>query len=245
MTSKPKLLGKNITIGNNIKFGYNVIIYDNVEIKDNTVISHNCIIGDTDKKWFSDQNATNKKTLIGENCFIRPFSMISNGVTIGNNFQCGDKVLIRGGTEIGNNCSIGTLNDLQGDLKIGDYVRTHSNVHIGMKTEIEDYVWIYPYVVITNDPNPPMGKLVGSKIRKFSQIATMSVILPGIDIGEDALVGANSLVKTDVPEKRFFIGNPAKDICSVEDLRDINGNKYLPWKKHLKDFRGYPWQKRS
>ena len=241
MTNKPLHIGKNCKIGKNVKFGMNVIICDNVSIGDGSIISHNCIIGDSDIKGYKNSYES-KETSIGKNSFIRPFTLISQDVKIGDNFQCGDKVLIRSGTTIGDGCSIGTMCDLQGNLSIGNFVRFHSNVHVGMLTEIEDFVWIYPYVVITNDPCPPMGKLIGTKIKKFSQICTMTTLLPGITIGENSLIGANSLVKDDVGEKEFVAGSPARKISLVTDLRDSNNNQFLPWKDFLKENRGYPWQ---
>jgi acetyltransferase-like isoleucine patch superfamily enzyme len=107
---------------------------------------------------------------------------------------------------------------------------------------VEDYVWIYPYVVLTNDPYPPLGNLKGVTVRKFAQIATFSVIMPGVEIGENALVGACTCVRKDVPPEQVIVGNPGVDKCSVRDLRDDKGNQIYPWKDHLKDYRGYPWQ---
>lgn len=242
MNFNPVYIGENVKIGKNVKFGMNVAIYDNVVIGDNTCVSHNCIIGDSDMKFFKDPQYTVKETVIGNNCFIRPFTMISQDVVIGNNFQCGDKVMMRSGTRIGNNCSVGTMSDLQGNLKIGNFVRFHSNVHIGMLTEIEDYVWIYPFVVVTNDPCPPMGVLKGVKIREFAQIGAHSVIMPNLEIGKNCLIGGGSTVTKNVPEERVYLGNPAKDFCSVTELKDTNGDQFLPWKDHLKEFRGLPWQ---
>lgn len=228
---KPIMLGKNIKIHEDVKFGSNVIIYDNVEILKGSIISHNVILGDCDKKYYSDEKYENKKTLIKENCFIRPFSIVSSGVEIGNNTQLGDKVLIRSGTKIGNNCSIGTMCDLQGNLSIKDNVRLHSNVHVGAKTIIEKNVWIYPFVVITNDPNPPKGILLSTTIGEFSQIASNCVLMPGIKIGTSSFVGAGSIVTKDVKNETLVFGSPAKEICSVRELKDLEGKQYLPWQE--------------
>lgn len=65
----------------------------------------------------------------------------------------------------GKNLQIGTLSDLQGHCEIGDYVRLHSNVHI--KSVPGNFVWIFPYVVLTNDPYPPSDSLVGVTVQDF------------------------------------------------------------------------------
>lgn len=239
-------ISENVTIGENVEIGDYTLIYPNVVIKDNTKIGSHCIIGEPTAGYYEDSNNHQfKTTVIGENSIIRSNSIIYEDVNIGDNFQSGHRVTIREQSDIGNNCSIGTLCDLQGKLKIGNYVRLHSNVHIGQMSTIEDYVWIYPYVVLTNDPYPPMGVLKGVTIRKFAQVATSTVVMPGVEIGENALIGAQSLVRKDVPAERVIVGVPGKDICSVRDLKDDQGNVIYPWKEHLKDFRGYPWQNKE
>ena len=118
-------------------------------------------------------------------------------------------------------------------------------MHIGQLTTIEDYVWVYPYVVTTNDPYPPMANLVGVTLKKYSQVATGSIVMPGKIVGENALVGAMTLVNKDVLEERVVVGIPGKDRGSVRDLEDNNHKKIYPWRDHLKGFRGYPWQKKG
>lgn len=229
-------------IGENVVIGKGSIIYPNAIINENSIIGPYCIIGEPVNDYYTNSEHLFKTTVIGGNSIIRSHSIIYEGVRIGERLQTGHRITIREESIIGNNCSIGTLCDLQGYLKMGDYVRLHSNVHIGQCSQIEDYVWIYPYVVLTNDPYPPMGKLKGVIVRKFAQIATSSIILPGIEIGVDSLIGAGAVVTKDVPNERVVVGNPGKDICSVRDLKDDHGNQIYPWKEHLKDNRGYPWQ---
>ena len=96
---------------------------------------------------------------------------------------------------------------------------------------IEKNVWIYPFVVITNDPNPPKGILLSTTIREFSQIASSCTLMPGIEIGKSSFVGAGSTVTKDVGEEKLVFGSPAKEICSVRDLKDLNGNQFLPWQE--------------
>ena len=230
-------------IGKNVQIGAGTIINEGVEISDNTIIGAYSIIGEYAAGYYKNPiDYQVKKTVIGKNSVIRSYSIVYEDVIIGDNFQSGHRITIREKTSIGNNCSVGTLCDLQGDLIMGDFVRLHSNVHIGQKSIIEDYVWIYPYVVLTNDPYPPMGVLKGVTVKRFAQIATSSVIMPGITIGENALIGASSMVNRDVEPEKVIVGVPGKPICSVRDLKNDLGEQIYPWKEYLKDFRGYPWQ---
>src|SRR5581483_1539376 len=110
----------------------------------------------------------------------------------------GHRVTVREGAQAGKNLQIGTLCDIQGHCTIGDYVRFHSNVHIGQRAKIGNFVWIFPYVVLTNDPHPPSDVLIGVEVEDFASIATMSVILPGVKVGTHSLVAAHSSVSRDV-----------------------------------------------
>ena len=247
MINKKYLKYHDVTIGKNVIIGHGSIIYPNVVIGSNTFIGPYSTLGEPTASFYNENSGNVdkhdfRKTLIGPNSIIRSHSIIYEDVEIGEGFQCGHRVTIREGTRIGKHCRIGTLCDLQGKLNIGNHVSLHSNVHVGQLSNIEDYVWIYPYVVLTNDPYPPHGKLKGVTVRKFAQIATHATIMPDIEIGENALVGACALVRKNVPPERVIVGNPGKDICSVRDLKDREGNCLYPWKNFLKDYRGYPWQ---
>lgn len=221
-------------IGDNVSIGPFSIIYDNVEIGSNTVIESHCEIG------YPTKLAENKSLIIGANSLIRSQSIFYQGSIFGEGLVTGHKVTVREKVKAGVNFQIGTLSDLQGDCEIGDYVRTHSNVHIGKLSKIGNFVWIFPYVVLTNDPHPPSNYLVGATIQDFAVIATMSVILPGITVGEHSLVAAHSLVNRDVEPHTVVGGVPAKKICDTSEikLKDGSGESAYPWIKHF--HRGYP-----
>ena len=238
---------RDVTIGKNVNIGHGSIIYPNVVIGDNTFIGPYSILGEPTGSFYNENSASVekhdfKKTIIGPNSVIRSHSIIYEDVEIGDGFQSGHRITIREKSILGINCSVGTLSDIQGSVSIGKYVRLHSNAHIGQHSIIEDYAWIYPYVVLTNDPHPPVYNPKGVRIKKYAVISTSSVIMPGIVIGENALVGAHSVVTKNVDAEMLVVGNPAKVRCNVREIRDENGNQIYPWKDHLKENRGYPWQ---
>ena len=239
-----------VTIGNNVIIGHGSIIYPNVVIGDNTIIGPYSTLGEPTGSFYNTHSASVdkhdfKKTIIGPNSVIRSHSIIYEDVKIGEGFQSGHRITIREKTSIGIKCSIGTQTDIQDNVKLGNYIRVHSNVFMGQYTVIEDYAWIYPFVALTNDPHPPVYTPKGVTVKKYAVIATSSVILPGIVIGKNALVGAHSVVTKNVDDEMVVVGNPAKVRCCVRDIRDENGNQVYPWKDHLKEYRGYPWQIRQ
>lgn len=240
--NKNVVISPNATIGRNVKIGDNTTIYDNVIIGDNTIISNDCIIGEPIHQYYNSQGEyINPETLIGENSLIRSHTIIYAGVKIGNHFQTGHRVTIRENSVFGDHCSVGTNSDIQGFCTIGNYCRFHSFVNIGQRSEIGNFVFIYPFVVLTNDPTPPSENLVGVKIGDYTQISAGSVLLPGCSIGNHSLVSANSTVGGVFEEDSFISGHPAKRVGRLSKMPFFNkdGKRHYPWPYHFK--RGMPW----
>lgn len=228
------LVHPNASLGSGVKVGAFTVINDGVFVGDNTIIESHSILG------HPSPLAEGGSLHIGRNSHIRSHSIFYHGSTFGDGLTTGHRVTVREKTVAGDNLQIGTLSDVQGHCHIGNYVRFHSNVHIGQKSKIGDFVWIFPYVVLTNDPHPPSSVCIGATVEDFAAIATMSVVLPGVNIGKGALVGAHSSVSRDVAPETVVVGVPAKFVCRAEEikLKDGSGRAAYPWRTHFS--RGYP-----
>ena len=228
------LVSPKAKLGKNVSIGAFSIIHDNVDIGADTVIDAYCEIG------YPTPLADSLPLLIGPGSKIRSHSIFYEGSCFGEKLITGHRVTVREKTIAGKYFQIGTLADIQGDCVIGDHVRFQSNVFVGQKSRLGDFVWIFPHVVLTNDPHPPSNVLLGCDIGDFASIATMSVILPGVKVGERSLVAANSLVNKDVEPFTVVGGSPAKFLCNAADitLRDGSGKPAYPWTTHF--HRGYP-----
>lgn len=228
------LISDKATIGENVTIGDFVTIHDNVVIEDNTIIESYCEIG------VANQLSGGEKLMISKNSHIRSHSIFYEGSTFGEGLVTGHRVTVREKTKAGNGFQIGTLSDIQGHCEIGNYVRTHSNVHIGQHSKIGNYVWLFPYVVLTNDPHPPSNVMMGVTIEDFSVIATMSVILPGVHIAQGCLIGAHSSLSGKTEADMLYAGNPARCVgpTSRLKLRDGSRKPAYPWRRHFS--RGYP-----
>ncbi|MDD2246127.1 MAG: hypothetical protein PHI70_07640 [Proteiniphilum sp.] len=239
-TKRNIAISKSAIIGYNVQIGRNAIIHDHAEIMDHTIIGDNCIIGEPDVRYYKDDNYTNPKTQIGPHSLIRSGSIIYSGSLFGEYFATGNMVSIREKSIFGEHCSVGTFSDVQGDVKFGDYCRLNSHVQIGSKCMFGSFVFIYPMVVFTNDPLPPSNHLVGTTVDNFSQIASGSIILPGLTIGKHCLIGAKSLINKNVPDFEFHAGNPAVRIGKVTHLwSNENKRPHYPWPYNFD--RNLPW----
>jgi acyl-[acyl carrier protein]--UDP-N-acetylglucosamine O-acyltransferase len=220
-------------IGENVKIGAYSVIGDMARIGDCTNIGNFCEIG------LEAGVSAPAPVHIDKNSLIRSGSVIYQGSFFGEGLITGHRVTIRENICAGQNLQIGTLSDLQGHATIGDFARLHSNVHIGQKTHLGNFTWVFPYVVLTNDPHPPSEMLEGCLVEDYAIIATMCTVLPGIRIGQGALVGAMTLVRDDVPADTICVGVPGKNIGSTEKIRFKNtGKAVYPWRRQF--HRGYP-----
>lgn len=224
----------NATIGENVEIGHFTIVHGNVEIGQDSKIGPYCELG------IKAPLGSREPLKIGSGAVIRSHSVFYESSSFGSGLVTGHRVTVRENTIAGLSLQIGTLGDIQGDCIIGDYVRTHSNVHIGKHSKIGDFVWIFPYVVLTNDPHPPSDTLKGVVIEDYAVIATMSVIFPGVTVGSGSLIGANSSLKVDAEPGMVYSGNPARKVCDAKKIRLQDGTRRpaYPWTTHFN--RGYP-----
>lgn len=130
-------------------------------------------------------------------------------------------VVVLKGARIGSDCNICAQTLIEGDVFIGDRVTIKSGVQIWSGSIIGNDVFIGPNVTFSNDFYPRSKqypeKFQGVSIKNGASVGANATVLPGITIGEKALVGAGAVVTKDVPPRAVVIGNPAKIIRYIED----------------------------
>jgi len=133
---------------------------------------------------------------------------VQNDVLIGHGTRIGSLTLIHQGAVIGADSTIGSHCNIC-DCQIGDRVSIQTACHITRGVVIEDDVFIGPRVVTLNDKLTG-GAMSYPRICRGAKVGGGSVILPGVTIGENAVVGAGSVVTRDVPSGKSVLGNPAR-----------------------------------
>jgi acetyltransferase-like isoleucine patch superfamily enzyme len=236
MTVSPlALVSPNARVGDAVTIGPWTIVHDNVVIGDRVTIESHCEIG------HPTPLAQGEPLVIGDDSLIRSHSVFYEGSRFGPGLRTGHRVTVREKFEAGARLQIGTLCDFQGHARVGHDVRTHSGVFLAQFTEIGSFVWLLPYVVVTDDPHPPSdGFLAGVVVEDYAVIAAMACVLPGVRIGTRSLVAAGSVVTKDVEPDTVVGGVPAKRLAATRDilLRDGSGRSAYPWMRHFR--RGYP-----
>ena len=117
---------------------------------------------------------------------------------------------------IGKDCNICSHTLIEGDVIVGDRVTVKSGVFIWDGTRVEDDVFIGPNATFTNDMYPRSKhypeQFSSIIVRKGASIGANATILPGLEIGEGAMVGAGAVVTQNVPAHAVVVGNPARII---------------------------------
>ncbi len=216
-----KMIHETAKLYGNSKIGENPIILENVCIG---YPSRNVLREISDNKISLDESK-HKGAVIGRNAVIRSNSIIYCKVTIGNDFQTGHNILIREDTMMGDSVLVGTNAVVENKCRIGSHVSIQSGAYLPTNTTIEDHVFIGPSSTLTNDRYPirvKEGELAGPVVRKGASIGASAVLLPGIEVGEGAMVAAGAIVTRDVPPWHLAKGTPAKITELPEKLRVLN-----------------------
>jgi len=223
-----------VTIGDNCRIGYNGVIRKGTTIANNVRIDDNTVIGKYPMRatlsiFKEEKNLS--PTHIGDNCLIGANTVIYIGSSISNNVLIADLASVRENTTIGEYTIIGRGVTIENYVKIGKRCKLESECYITAYSELEDYVFIAPGVVTSNDnylgrTEERFKHFKGITVKKGARIGANAVILPGKTIGGDALVAAGSVVTKDVPPRKVVMGSPAQIIRDVPEEQLIENQKF-------------------
>jgi UDP-2-acetamido-3-amino-2,3-dideoxy-glucuronate N-acetyltransferase len=204
--------------------GQNVVVYPG------TVIGKGCRIGDNvvlgKQPALSPRSTTPREDLppleLGEGTIVSTGAVVFAGTTIGARVILGDQSCVRERCQLGDDVVVGRGSLVENDTAIGARTKIQAHAYVTAYSTLEEDVFIAPCVVTTNDNF--MGRTErrhelrkGPTIRRGARIGGGAVLLPGIEIGEEAFVGAGAVVLRDVPPRALVVGNPARQLRHVPD----------------------------
>lgn len=233
-------IGENVSIGPGCYIDHGAILKDNVTLGEGSYVGCGCVLGEYLSDFLSEHTPQAHPLSIGSHAVIRGGTVIYGGTEIGDYLQTGHYATIREHNAIGSHVSIGSMSEVQHQCSIADYVRIHSKVFVGELTELCSFVWLFPYVVLTNDPTPPSHNLQGITVESFACICARSVVLPGVQVAEDTLVGAGSVLTKSTEAAHVYVGNPARDRGHISQIKNPQtGEPVYPWRYTFSS--GMPW----
>ncbi len=212
----------------NYEVGQNVVIYPGTVIGTGAKILDNAVVG---KQPSLSPRSTAKReplppTVIGPGTIVSTGAIVFAGTTIGARVIIGDQACVRERVVVGDDVVIGRGSLVENDTTIGAMTKIQADAYITAYSTLEEHVFIAPCVVTTNDNY--MGRtekrhalIKGPTIRRGARIGGGAILCPGIEIGEEAFVGAGAVVTKNVPPRVVVVGSPARV------LRDVPADELL------------------
>jgi len=154
--------------------------------------------------------------VLGPRGVVRAGTILYQGTRIGAGFETGHHVIVREDCELGRDVHIWSHSTIDYDVRVGSRVLIHTGVYVAQKSVIEDDVFLAPGVMLANDRWPiDRDHLEGPVLRRWSRIGINATILPGVEVGYGALVGAGSVVTRNVARWSVVAGVPARAVGTL------------------------------
>jgi len=161
-------------------------------------------------------------SVIGDGTVVSSGAIVFAGSTVGANCIVGDQSCIRERVSLADDCVLGRGSLIENDTTVGAGTRIQAGAYITAYSTLEEDVFVAPCVVTTNDNF--MGRterrrelMRGPTIRRSARIGGGAILCPGIEIGEEAFIGAGAVVTRDVPPRVVVVGSPARMLRPVAD----------------------------
>ncbi len=199
-------------------------VYPGVVLGDGVKILENAVVGK--QPSLSPRSTTKREPLppteIGDGTIVSTGAIVFAGTKIGARVILGDQSCVRERVVVGDDVVIGRDSLVENDTTIGAMTKIQAMAYITAYSTLEEHVFIAPCVVTTNDNF--MGRtekrhelIKGPTIRRGARVGGGAVLCPGIEIGEEAFVGAGAVVTKDVPPRKLVVGSPARVLRDVPD----------------------------
>ena len=212
------LLGDGVTVPDSVELGGNVVIHPGTAIGERVRI-HDCAVLGKPVSLGPRSSAPREEPpplVVGDGATIGAGAVLVAGAAVGPDAVIGDQAHLRERAAVGAGSVVGRGSQLENDAVVGAGVRVQTGCYITAFCEIEDDVFVAPGVQTLNDRTAghrPAGEpLRGPRLRRACRIGGGAVLLPGVEIGEEAFVGAGAVVTRDVPRRTLVVGVPAREV---------------------------------
>ena len=204
------------------------IVYPGTVLGEDVKVLENAVVGK--QPSLSPRSTASRDPLppteVGVGTIVSTGAIVFAGSRIGARVVLGDQSCVRERVTVGDDVVLGRGSLIENDTTIGAMTRIQAEAYITAYSTLEEHVFIAPCVVTTNDNF--MGRterrhelMKGPTIRRGARVGGGAVLCPGVEIGEEAFVGAGAVVTKDVAPRTIVVGNPARV------LREVPGDELL------------------
>jgi acetyltransferase-like isoleucine patch superfamily enzyme len=197
-------------------------VYPGTVLGEGVKVLENAVVGK--QPSLSPRSTTRREELppteIGDGTIVSTGAIVFAGSRIGVRVILGDQSCIRERVEVGDDVVVGRGSLIENDTSVGAMTKIQAEAYITAYSTLEEHVFIAPGVVTTNDNF--MGRterrhalMKGPTIRRGARIGGGAILCPGVEIGEEAFVGAGAVVTKSVPPRALVVGNPARVLREV------------------------------
>jgi len=198
------------------------IVYPGTIVPDDCTILDYAVVGK--QPTLSPRSTAKREELpplrLGAGTIISTGAVVFAGTRIGERVIVGDQACVRERCEIGDDVVIGRGSLVENDSAVGARTKIQAMAYVTAYSTLEDDVFIAPCVQTSNDNF--MGRTErrhelrrGPTIRRGARVGVGAVLCPGVEVGEEAFVGAGTVVVGDIPPRVVVVGNPARVLRDV------------------------------
>ena len=200
------------------------VVYPGTELGEDVAVGDHAVVGKPPVLGKRSTAATAELSplVVGDGAAILAGAIVFAGTRLGRGVIVGDQACVRERCDLGDEVVIGRGALLENEVAVGARTTIQADAYVTRGSVLEEDVFIAPCVVTTNDNF--MGRTEkrhelrrGPTIRRGARVGAGAVLLPGVEIGEEAFVGAGAVVLRDVPPRAVVVGNPARRIRDVPE----------------------------
>jgi len=212
-----------VVLPHDIEIGAHVVIHRGTAIGSGVRIQDHAVLGKP--LALGAQSAAAREEppplVVGNGATICTGAVLVAGAAVGADALIGDQAHVRERSAIGEGTTVGRGTCVENDALIGARVRLQTGCYITAFTEIEDDVFVGPCVMTSNDMAAGRRRkgepLRGPRLRRACRVGVGAVLLPGVEVGEEAFVGAGAVVTRDLHARSVSYGSPARHVRDVAD----------------------------
>lgn len=212
-----------VRIGSGTRIGSGAVIHAGTELGENCFVEDCAVLGKRPRLREGSSAAGTQigPLIVGDDVTVCCGAVVYAGAQIGERAIIGDQSQVREGSRIGPRTVVGRASCVDFAAQIGARVLIQTGVYVTGGSVVEDDVFLGPGVCTTNDSamgrHPAGEPLQGPTFRRACRVGGGVVLVPGVEIGEEAFVAAGAVVTKDVTAREVVMGVPARVVRWVPD----------------------------